>query len=267
MGGGADECNSEFRRMVNGDGGVWSARRLLRPHGEDRTFDSGDLVPVKMPVGAVQKEFRLFVQTKLGFGANAARKRHVQALEVAGRRYKGKLQDPCLPTGAEDVWARSLVQSTRANQKLVLVGTGDYRKCEKMLQPLIHETGKDCGGNACAMDGTPPFPNAMEVLGFSEFWYSMYDVFGLKGHYDPQAFASVATQFCSRDWVGLQKEYKTGKYPKAKPDRFLNQCFKAAWMATMLEKVPTHQPHHQCMLWLRLPIFIVFPFFFLLIGF
>lgn len=258
MGGGADECNSEFRRMVNGDGGVWSARRLLRPHGEDRTFDSGDLVPVKMPVGAVQKEFRLFVQTKLGFGANAARKRHVQALEVAGRRYKGKLQDPCLPTGAEDVWARSLVQSTRANQKLVLVGTGDYRKCEKMLQPLIHETGKDCGGNACAMDGTPPFPNAMEVLGFSEFWYSMYDVFGLKGNYDPVEFASVATQFCSRDWVGLQKEYKTGKYPKAKPDRFLNQCFKAAWMATMLEKVPTHQPHHQCMLWLRLPIFFFF---------
>ena len=55
----------------------------------------------------------------------------------------------------------------------------------------------------------------MEVLGFSEFWYSMYDVFGLKGIYDHAEFSRVAIEFCGRDWRGLQLEYKAGKYPKA----------------------------------------------------
>ena len=74
----------------------------------------------------------------------------------------------------------------------------------------------------------------MAWYGSSEFWYTMNDVYGDGGAYDAAAFAATAKAFCARDWGDLMTEYRAGRYPLAKPDRFKLQCFKSAWMVAML---------------------------------
>jgi Golgi nucleoside diphosphatase len=134
----------------------------------------------------------------------------VKSLEAAGRRYKGKLEDPCMPVGLEDHHMRT-APSSRAGKALVLVGTGNYDKCAQALPPLLSQSGIDCGGGngapsqPCSMQGTPPFPPGQQVLGFSEFWYSMYDVYGDGGVYNKSVFDRRSREFCRKSWSVLQK--------------------------------------------------------------
>jgi hypothetical protein len=62
----------------------------------------------------------------------------------------------------------------------------------------------------------------------------MEDVFGIGGLYNAVKFRQKARVFCGTDWAVLTQEHAKGIYPKAKPQRFRDQCFKSAWVRAML---------------------------------
>ena len=123
---------------------------------------------------------RLYVATLLGFGANKARDRYIRKLERRYKRLRVPIKDPCLQVGQRDEIERSAAVASSRKDKLVLEGTGDYDSCLKAVDPLLHEKDQNCGdavrGQPCTTDTTAGFPKGMQVLGFSEFWYSMQDV-------------------------------------------------------------------------------------------
>ena len=110
----------------------------------------------------------------LGVAADPLGKGHPRERAAAG------VEQPCLQVGQRDEIERSAAVASSRKDKLVLEGTGDYDSCLKAVDPLLHEKDQNCGdavrGQPCTTDTTAGFPKGMQVLGFSEFWYSMQDV-------------------------------------------------------------------------------------------
>jgi hypothetical protein len=64
------------------------------------------------------------------------------------------------------------------------------------------------------------------------------DVFGLGGVYDFVSFQKAARDFCSRPWQEIEAKYRAGTEWGAQVDlgRLRMQCFKSAWMTTVLHE-------------------------------
>ena len=75
-------------------------------------------------------------------------------------------------------------------------------------------------------------------IGVSEYWFSSNDVFKLGGVYDFVSFQKAAQQFCQRPWKELEAELQGGQVygPQVTKDRLELQCFKSAWMTTVLHE-------------------------------
>ena len=91
-------------------------------------------------------EYKLFVTTHLGFGANVAMGKYHQMLVnefdqgdqvIAGKKsnfgsgffnFKKAIPDPCLPPGAKDTL-----------DGFEFVGAGNYTQCYHSLRPLLHK--------------------------------------------------------------------------------------------------------------------------------
>jgi ectonucleoside triphosphate diphosphohydrolase 4 len=76
-----------------------------------------------------------------------------------------------------------------------LVGTGNYAECKTRLEPLLNLT-VPCQQDPCSLNGVhqPPIDFAgMQFYGFSEFWYTMEDVYRDGGVYDFNKFEKEAT--------------------------------------------------------------------------
>lgn len=189
---------------------------------------------VGAPSGAWTQKYRLHVSTQLGYGANKARHRHVLRLHrQRGLRESSDrtIRDPCLPVGQIDVWpAEKLYPHPKP---LTLVGTGQYYECRAVLSPLLNDGANDCSGK-CYLPPPPTYITGMTWNGLSEFWYTMYDVLGIEGRYDASTFDEASAEFCSTEWATLHERHRAGKYPHASDSRMKLQCFKAAWISTML---------------------------------
>ncbi|ESO90324.1 hypothetical protein LOTGIDRAFT_123541 [Lottia gigantea] len=184
--------------------------------------------------------YRIYVTTFLEYGANSAHNRYEELLIKNSLSYadpyKGKnktnaIHDPCM--------AREMpVVKEIHGKKYYFKGTGDFNKCRKILVPLLNSTIL-CHQNPCSMNGIhqPDIDHdRSKFYGFSEFWYSTEDVFGIGGTYNHDKFQTESEEFCKTSWSKLQKRYKKKLYPKADNDRFSNQCFKGAWLATVLHE-------------------------------
>ncbi|PWN25530.1 hypothetical protein BDZ90DRAFT_243024 [Jaminaea rosea] len=166
----------------------------------------------------------VFVTTFLGFGTNKARERYEEALI---RNSTGvSLQDPCLPTGA--------ITSSSSH---TLTGTGSFTSCLHSLSPLLDKSAP-CAQPPCLFHGihVPPIDFSLNhFIGVSEYWFSSHDVFQLGGAYDYVQFQRAAEKFCSRPWSELDAGLKNGGFSQQVDEgRLKMQCFKAAWMVTVL---------------------------------
>lgn len=165
---------------------------------------------------------KLFVTTYLGFGANEASKRYMQARAHDGTgsasrqpgtgspppqqetgkapRQPGngsargdallvKIFDPCAPVDMQESVAV-------AGRTLMLQGTGEFASCKRAVLPILQASSNCSEGGAACLSSTftaPPINAKMEFYGFSEFWYTMEDVFRMGGAYDKHQFEEAAT--------------------------------------------------------------------------
>lgn len=195
--------------------------------------------------------YKVYVTTFLGFGANEAQERYEEgliqqamasqqktselvnitnseALHPIHRHRKIVVQDPCLPIDL----------SYEIKKGYILEGGGNYTACQSSLIPLLN-LSTPCEQDPCSMNGVhqPPivFRNS-EFYGFSEFWYTMEDVFRIGGLYGSKKFEEEAKRFCSTNWITLLAWYEQKLYPQAEEKRFRQQCFKASWVSTVLHE-------------------------------
>ncbi|CEH14395.1 Nucleoside phosphatase [Ceraceosorus bombacis] len=136
--------------------------------------------------------------------------------------------DPCLPSG--------LSLQTQTNE--TLLGTGSFETCLASLEPLLDKSAA-CSRPPCLFHGVhvPPISFATNhFVGVSEYWFSSNDVFGLGGVYDFVSFQKAASDFCQRPWSDLSSTFEGHKTwgPQVDLGRLQMQCFKAAWMTTVL---------------------------------
>eukprot|EP00794_Sanderia_malayensis_P005244 gene5244-5908_t len=176
--------------------------------------------------------YKIYVATFLGVGTMAARKRYVETLLKRhphsfslGRR----ITDPCLPRDLPD-------EGHYKSRHYQLTGNGKFKECQADILPLLNTTAP-CKRPPCSLNGLHQphidFENS-EFYGFAEFWYSTQDVLRLGGQYEDDKMDQMAVDFCQRTWAVNKKYYNLGLFPKADNYRLRSQCFKSAWMTTVL---------------------------------
>ena len=179
-------------------------------------------------------EYKVYVTTHLGYGTDLARKRYVGKLYSENKeKFKNHetVIDPCLPTDMVD-------ELTEGNSTFKLTGTGEFTRCKIVLQSILNES-VPCGRPPCSLNGVfqPQIDfSHTEFYGFAEFWYSSNDVLRIGGKYRHKKLDTAAKDFCKTPWSLHKRHYAMGLYPKADAFRFKYQCFKSAWMTTVLHK-------------------------------
>lgn len=101
---------------------------------------------------------------------------------------KKMIPDPCLPPGMP------LTVETEQGESQLLVGSGNYVECKTRLEFLLNLT-VPCQFKPCSMNGVhqPPIDFAQSSFyGFSEFWYTMEDVYRMGGLYKFSSFEKKA---------------------------------------------------------------------------
>ncbi|UXI20209.1 Transcription factor SOX-2 [Sarcoptes scabiei] len=207
----------------------------------------------------INHKYRIFVTTFLTLGANAARSNYVKELidqsqspPIASKSStknstnntlltkESILFDPCLSIDSSET-IRFPRKKNESNLELLyhLRGSGNFQQCQTKLNEMI--TDKNAL-NLC-MNQTCPFKElkmmnvpfeSSTFYGLSEFWYSMNDVYHIGGKYIHKDFLQASVKYCSTSWLVTQDRNKRNLYPKADFDRLLHQCFKSAWMLSIL---------------------------------
>lgn len=167
-------------------------------------------------------EYKLFVTTHLGFGANVAMSNY---REMLVNKYQDQaISDPCLPSGAK--YSQAGVE---------FIGSGNYSSCFDSLRPLLHKETCSALDQTCSLNGQfqPSFDSVTEFFGFSEFFYTSEDCLHLAGRWDIDLFTQEASTYCATSWSKLEQNLKMNKY-KADANRLKHQCFKSAWVPMVL---------------------------------
>ncbi|XP_074602960.1 ectonucleoside triphosphate diphosphohydrolase 7-like [Brevipalpus obovatus] len=163
------------------------------------------------------------------------------------------LSDPCLCRNCPLNVSVTGVDGVQYN--LALVGLGNFDHCEATLRKLINPTQER--SVLCKFNVSCPikelantrisFTDA-EFYGFSELWYSMEDVLRIGGHYNYFSFKKAASDYCSTEFKILKERLGKNLYPNADERRLIEECFKAAWITTVLHvgfKMPKDFKNYQ----------------------
>ena len=150
-----------------------------------------------------------------------------------------ELVDPCLPLNARS--KENITDHNGNKYHVTLVGSGDFGDCEAKVNRLLdpsNERHLNCSNEAnCPLTVLNrlrvPFTNS-EFFGFSEFWYSMEDILRIGGLYNYFSFKKAASEYCATDWRTLDERHRKGLSPLADKNRMLNECFKSAWITSVL---------------------------------
>jgi len=183
---------------------------------------------------ATVHEYKIYVTTFLGYGTDLARKRYIDNMVSTNKKQikaHQSVMDACLP--------KDMVDEQKYNDTVFkITGSGEFRECQSLLLPLINGS-HHCLKPPCSFNGVHQSPidykNA-EFYGFAEFWYSSNDVLRIGGKYQNDKLEPAAEHFCKTRWSLHKRHYAMGLYPKADDFRFKYQCFKSAWMTTVLHE-------------------------------
>ncbi|KAM9822840.1 ectonucleoside triphosphate diphosphohydrolase 4 isoform 2-T3 [Syngnathus typhle] len=194
--------------------------------------------------------YRVYVSTFLGFGGNAARQTYEESLvknttarnkllgQHVGETAASPLLDPCLPTDLRD-------QIGSPEQKLHVLGTGDFDQCRRALQPFLNRTNE----TQTSLNGVfqPPIDyNNSQFFGFSEFYYCTEDVLRMGGDYDASKYSQAAKSYCATQWGTLRERFDAGLFAShADLHRLRYQCFKSAWMYEVLHSGFSFPPDYK----------------------
>lgn len=196
-----------------------------------------ELTPVSLRMlDGTEVSHKVFVTTFLGYGTNQARQRYIDLLRsIDGNSQSSKhaLPDPCLPSGLQ-------LSDVEGKPDVALTGTGNFTACLESMHPLLDKEAA-CTKPPCLFHGVhvPKIDFSVNhFIGVSEYWFSAQDVFGLGGVYDFVDFQKAANEFCSKPWAELKHHLDAGDLfgPEVQLNRLQTQCFKAAWMVTVLHE-------------------------------
>ncbi|KAK4544463.1 hypothetical protein LTR36_004354 [Oleoguttula mirabilis] len=225
------------------DMGGASAQIAFAPNATEAEKHANDLKLLRLrKVNGEALEYRVFVTTWLGFGANEARRRYVESLLEA---YPGsqELPDPCLPVGlrVDQTGHELALGSADLNGKQPhLIGTGLFTECLKRTFPLL-EKDVPCDDQPCLLHGqhTPAIDfDVNHFVGVSEYWHTTHEVFAMAHKdkaYDFHTYQKQVTDFCSRDWQDIVVDVGQQKWGKKVDEKTVEEvCFKASWLINVL---------------------------------
>jgi Golgi apyrase len=217
------------------DMGGASAQIAFAPNITEATKHADNLKLLRMrQLDGESVEYRVFVNTWLGFGVNEARKRYVkQLVEASAGAGMKELPDPCLPLG--------LKQTVDGQKnKLHLVGTGLFAECQRQTYPLLRED-MPCKSAPCLFDGrhVPAIDfDVNHFVGVSEYWHTTHEIFEDNHEtkaYDFATYQKRVKEFCSQDWASIEKSVEQKKWgKKVNEDTAMQVCFKASWIINVL---------------------------------
>ncbi|EGP84721.1 uncharacterized protein MYCGRDRAFT_101192 [Zymoseptoria tritici IPO323] len=228
------------------DMGGASAQIAFAPNATEAEKHAEDLKLLRLrKVDGTALEYRVFVTTWLGFGANEARRRYVTHLLEASPDAR-ELPDPCLPVGitikktGEEIEPGS--EDLISGKEPHLIGTGDFAECLKRTYPLL-EKEKECTDEPCLLNGihTPAIDFGVNhFVGVSEYWHTTHEIFAMAHKdkaYDFQTYQKQVTEFCSRDWKSIEKDVAKQKWGHKVDEKTVEEvCFKASWLISMLHE-------------------------------
>jgi golgi apyrase len=222
------------------DMGGASAQIAFAPNKTETTKHAEDLKLLRLrKLNGADTEYRVFVTTWLGFGANQARERYVDALVKSTDSDILELPDPCLPTGLKLTTAGKTM-TTESTSSQYLLGTGDFPGCLRQTFPLL-EKDKPCNDDPCLLGGVHVPAIDFDVnhfVGVSEYWHTTHEIFEMDHNdkaYDFHTYQSRVNDFCSQSWQDIASGIKSHKWGK-KVDEIIAEevCFKASWLINML---------------------------------
>ncbi|VDO97384.1 unnamed protein product [Heligmosomoides polygyrus] len=180
-------------------------------------------------------KYKLFVTTFLGYGVNEGLRKYEQELSDRLLQTKeGYVRDECMPVNLQKVINRS------DGTVFVRKGIGDWEGCVKQISNLLTKPSANpkslCKPNCFFGNVAAPMVSlsSMVLYGFSEYWYSLDEVLSLGGPYNHTVIAEKSKQYCSQRWSSIQAAARRKLYPKSNEDRLKSQCFKSAWITSVL---------------------------------
>ncbi|KAH7089187.1 nucleoside phosphatase family-domain-containing protein [Paraphoma chrysanthemicola] len=231
------------------DMGGASAQIAFAPNATEAEKHANDLTLLRLrTIDGTSLEYKVFVTTWLGFGANQARQRYVKALMDSTS--SKELPDPCLPAGLKIEVTKdgTFIESDpdddddKPPSKGVahLLGTGKFSECLHQTYPLL-EKEKECKDAPCLINGqhVPALDfDVNHFVGVSEYWHTTHEIFemGYKDKaYDFKTYQERVEKFCNEDWKKIAKGLKKEKWgSKVDEEKAREVCFKASWIINML---------------------------------
>ncbi|WPH04410.1 Hypothetical protein R9X50_00730100 [Acrodontium crateriforme] len=222
------------------DMGGASAQIAFAPNATEAKTHAEDLKLLRLrKINGDALEYKVFVTTWLGFGANEARRRYVKSLLDAYPE-ETELPDPCLPAGLTLDTDGHDITPHEDSKLSYLMGTGDFTACLKATYPLL-EKEKPCEDAPCLLNGvhTPAIDfDVNHFVGVSEYWHTTHEVFAMAHKdkaYDLETYQKQVTELCSQRWTDLEKDIQAEKWGRKVDKKTIEEvCFKASWLISML---------------------------------
>lgn len=225
------------------DMGGASAQIAFAPNATEAKKHANDLKLMRLrTVDGQASEYQVFVTTWLGFGANEARRRYIEALAAGtGNAATVELPDPCLPSGLTTDMKGKLIEDGSPDLKVPhLLGTGEFEECLRQTFPLL-DKDKPCMDEPCLINGVHVPAIDFDVnhfIGISEYWHTTHEIFEFAHKdkaYDFNTYQARVKEFCSQDWEAIEKgvlDHTWGK--KVDAQTAYEVCFKASWIINIL---------------------------------
>jgi Golgi apyrase len=228
------------------DMGGASAQIAFAPNSTEAEKHANDLKLLRLRrIDGSADEYRVFVTTWLGFGANEARRRYVEALVKAlGNDKVAELPDPCLPVGLKMTSKGKVlpIDNSAPYEAPYLIGTGKFDECMKRTCPLLDKDAP-CLDEPCLMNGTHVPAIDFDVnhfIGISEYWHTTHEVFEMAYKdkaYDFKTYQGRVKEFCEQDWTTIEAGVADETWGKKVDEQTAYEiCFKASWLINVLHE-------------------------------